>query len=132
MTLQHNGDEVTLIGIDDPAFTAESEETTRQTLEKALMGVNKANYKILLAHRPEVFTLYVESGIDLTFSNHVHGGQFRIPFIGGLYSPNQGFFTEYDAGVYHEGDSSMVLSRGLGNSVIPQRLLNRPELVELQ
>lgn len=134
VTLQHNGDKITLIGIDDPAFTAESEETTRQNLEKALMEVNESNYQILLAHRPEVFTLYAEAGIDLTFSGHVHGGQFRIPLIGGLYGPNQGFFPEYDAGVYHEGDSSMVLSRGLGNSVIPQRLLNRPELilVELQ
>ena len=49
--------------------------------------------------------------------------------MGGLIAPNQGFFPEYDAGVFTDGDCSMVVSRGLGASIIPLRIGNRPELV---
>ena len=67
--------------------------------------------------------------IDLTLSGHAHGGQFRLPFIGGLFAPGQGFFLEYDSGVFCEEGTQMVVSRGLGNSLFPLRLNNRPEIV---
>lgn len=66
--------------------------------------------------------------IDLVLSGHVHGGQFRLPFIGGIIAPDQGFFPQYDAGTYTEKETTMVVSRGLGNSIIPIRLNNRPEI----
>ena len=69
--------------------------------------------------------------MDLIFSGHAHGGQVRLPFIGGIVAPDQGFFPKYTAGVYKKGSSEMVVSRGLGNSVIPQRLFNRPEIAEV-
>ena len=62
-------------------------------------------------------------------SGHAHGGQFRLPFIGGLVAPNQGLFPKYDAGVYMESSTQMVVSRGIGNSIIPVRFNNRPEIV---
>jgi predicted MPP superfamily phosphohydrolase len=86
-------------------------------------------YTILLSHRPELFELYVESKADLVFSGHAHGGQFRIPFVGGLIAPNQGLFPKYDAGIYEEGNTTMVVSRGIGNSIVPFRINNRPEIV---
>ncbi|MBQ6857080.1 MAG: metallophosphoesterase, partial [Lachnospiraceae bacterium] len=58
-----------------------------------------------------------------------HGGQFRLPFLGGLIAPNQGLFPKYDAGIFTEGETSMVVSRGVGNSIMPIRLNNRPEVV---
>ena len=60
--------------------------------------------------------------------------QFRLPFIGGLVAPNQGLFPEYDAGIYTEGNTNMLVSRGIGNSILPFRINNRPEviLIELQ
>jgi predicted MPP superfamily phosphohydrolase len=84
---------------------------------------------LLLIHRPELFELYAEFGIDLALTGHVHGGQFRLPFMGGLYGPDQGFLPEYDAGLYTIGETSMVVSRGIGNSVFPIRFNNRPEIV---
>ena len=86
-------------------------------------------YTILLSHRPESFRLYVHCGADLVFSGHAHGGQVRIPFVGGLVAPHQGFFPEYDSGLYREGGTSMLVSRGLGNSIIPLRINNRPEII---
>jgi len=67
--------------------------------------------------------------VDLVFAGHAHGGQFRFPFLGGLFAPNQGLFPKYTSGVYTEADTSMVVSRGLSNSIIPVRVFNRPELV---
>ena len=86
-------------------------------------------YKILLSHQPEDFSDYVAGGYDLVLSGHAHGGQFRLPFIGGLYTPGEGWFPEYDAGVYTEGNTDMVVSRGIGNSRFPLRFNNRPEVL---
>jgi predicted MPP superfamily phosphohydrolase len=86
-------------------------------------------YTILLSHRPELFEVYAQHTVDLVFSGHAHGGQFRIPFVGGLIAPNQGLFPKYDAGIYEEGNTTMVVSRGIGNSIVPFRINNRPEIV---
>lgn len=91
-------------------------------------------YNILLSHHPEAFPNYVKGGYDLVFSGHAHGGQVRLPLIGGLYAPGQGILPEYDCGVYTEGQTDLVVSRGVGNSSFPIRFNNRPEviLVELK
>ena len=86
-------------------------------------------YTLLLSHRPELFDVYSGCGVDLVLAGHAHGGQFRLPLVGGLIAPNQGLFPRYDAGLYTSGSTSMVVSRGLGNSVIPLRFNNRPEVV---
>ena len=89
-------------------------------------------YTILICHCPEVFYTSLQNvRVDLGISGHAHGGQFRIPFIGGFVAPDQGFLPAYTEGVFHEKDTDLVISRGLGNSVIPIRLLNRPELVKV-
>lgn len=84
---------------------------------------------VLLSHRPELFELYVEEGISLAFTGHAHGGQIRLPGIGGLFAPHQGFFPKYTTGVYQKAGTAMIVSRGLGNSIFPIRFCNRPELV---
>ncbi len=122
---------IVLLGVGDPYFLPEDSgrdqimEDTIHTISKEVTGT----FKILLSHRPELIELYASQDIDLVFSGHAHGGQFRIPFIGGLYAPNQGFFPKYTNGVIVNKNTSMVVSRGLGNSVIPVRIFNRPELV---
>lgn len=88
-----------------------------------------AGYNILLSHHPEGFANYVLGGYDLVLSGHAHGGQVRLPFLGGLYAPGQGILPEYDAGIYSEGKTDMIVSRGVGNSSFPIRFNNRPEVI---
>lgn len=121
-TMERDGDSVTLLGLRDPDFGGDP----ARTLEKLTAG---EGYTILLSHRPELFELYVRSGVDLAFAGHAHGGQVRIPFVGGLIAPHQGWFPEYDSGLYEQGGTAMLVSRGVGNSIIPLRINNRPEIV---
>ena len=98
------------------------------TLSRLRLEGNQ-RFRILLAHEPQFFSTYAKSGVDLALSGHTHGGQFRIPLIGAVYCPDQGFFAKYQSGVYTEGDTTMYLSRGLGSSTIPFRAFCRGELV---
>lgn len=126
------GDEsITLIGIDDPSFQSED---AKEVTEKKLSELKRENdgYTILLSHRPDLFDVYAASGVDLVFTGHVHGGQFRLPFVGGLYGPNQGLFPTYDSGLYTKENTNMLVSRGLGNSSFPIRFNNRPEVVVVE
>ena len=130
--ITREGESITLMGIDDPSFQedylfGDSESVARQEIDN--LHSKSDGYTILLSHRPELFDLYAETGMDLVFSGHAHGGQFRLPFVGGLVAPNQGFFPEYDAGLFSEGSTTMIVSRGVGNSIIPIRFNNRPEIV---
>ena len=136
MQLEYNGEKVTLIGLSDPSFTLKGNMIGEvpamvDTKLRGLIG-DKDDYTILLSHRPELFETYVNCGVDLVLSGHAHGGQFRLPFIGGLVAPNQGLFPKYDAGLYTKGDTNMIVCRGLGNSIIPIRFNNRPEIVLLK
>ena len=128
ITLDRNGAYIQLAGIDDPAFRwGDDAESTARVLAEILP--ENSLYTIVLSHRPELFETYVDSEVDLVFSGHAHGGQFRLPFVGGLFAPKQGFFPEYDAGVYEIDNTAMIVSRGIGNSILPLRFNNRPEIV---
>ena len=130
--LVRNSDTITLLGVSDPAFYRDSLAGDSKTLMKTVLSQlqqDRDGYTVLLSHRPELFEVYADTGIDLVFSGHTHGGQFRLPFIGGLVAPDQGFFPEYDSGLFTEENTAMIISRGLGASVIPIRFYNRPEIV---
>lgn len=88
-------------------------------------------YRILLDHRPEHFADFVAAGYDLVLCGHAHGGQVRIPFLGGLFAPGQGILPKYDSGHYSQGQTDMIVSRGIGNSSFPIRFNNRPEVILL-
>ena len=131
------GETITLIGVNDPSYQTDylfgdSEMVMNTKLEDLHTGND--GFTLLLSHRPELFDTYVDQDVDLVLSGHAHGGQFRLPFIGGLVAPNQGLFPEYDAGIYTENNTNMLVSRGVGNSIFPFRINNRPEviLIELQ
>lgn len=133
VTLEKEGGEIFLAGMDDLTFFGSSviDEKTVGFTEKlnALAAEKGGRTGILLSHRPEIFEAYVQSGFDLVFTGHAHGGQIRLPFVGGILTPNQGFFPEYDAGLFEKENTSMIISRGLGNSLFPFRIGNRPEIV---
>lgn len=121
--LAHEGEYLTIIGMDDPAVSDSFGEDLLR-MQKAARG-----FTLLLSHRPERFDTYCAAGVHLALCGHAHGGQVRIPLIGGVIAPHQGFFPNYDSGVYTKGDTRMILSRGLGNSLCPLRVNNRPELI---
>ena len=128
--IEHGGERIRLAGIDDPSFIrtgGTAEERAAAELEQ--LGDGGGTFTVLLAHRPELVEVYAEYGAGLVLSGHAHGGQVRLPLLGGLYAPGQGLLPEYDSGLYSLGETQMVVSRGLGNSVAPLRVNNRPELV---
>ncbi len=117
-------------GIEDPLISnLADDEAVEASIKKAFENVPDDMFKVLLSHRPEQFKIYSEQGIDVTFSGHAHGGQFRIPGLGGLVSPGQGWLPKYTSGVHEKDGNRLVVSRGLGNSIIPVRLFNQPEIV---
>lgn len=119
-----------LIGLADPAIQQKESDTVYiEKNLKVVMQQSSTDFNILLSHRPELFSIYKTAKVDLVFSGHAHGGQIRLPFIGGLVSPNQGYLPKYTSGIYSQGATSMVVSRGLGNSIFPLRIFNPPELV---
>ena len=131
------GQTITLIGVNDPSFQTDylfGDSETVMNSKLTELHTDGEAFTILLSHRPELFDAYAEHDVDLVLSGHAHGGQFRLPFIGGVVAPNQGLFPEYDAGVYTDGNTNMLVSRGVGNSILPFRINNRPEviLIELQ
>ncbi len=118
---------ITLLGIQDPTFFDTKADYVHML--HFLRQSSVTDFNILLAHRPEKVALYQEAGMDLVFSGHAHGGQIRLPWIGALLAPHQKLFPPYTQGMYTRGVTRMVVSRGLGTTIIPLRLCNRPELV---
>ncbi|ADC51419.1 phosphohydrolase [Alkalihalophilus pseudofirmus OF4] len=125
---------IQILGVDDPAISPhEEKEVLTRGIEQALSNAPDENaFTILLSHRPEWLTFYAAYPIDLVFSGHAHGGQLRLPFIGGLVAPSQGMLPNYTDGTYTLNETTMIVNRGLGNSIIPLRLFNRPEMIEVK
>lgn len=122
---------VNILGIADPDFSIALAEDDETVIIGEIDGLSwdSDSFTLLLSHRPEVYESYKGRGIDLVLTGHAHGGQFRLPFIGGIVAPDQGFFPKYTAGSFTDGQVTMIISRGLGNSVIPLRVNNCPEIV---
>ncbi len=133
--IQLNGVTISLLGLADICFNPidnyeyPNSPFSFDEILRNLKTKSKNNFTILLSHRPELITLYAKENIDLVFSGHAHGGQIRLPFLGGIIAPDQGFFPQYTNGIHRLNSTSLVISRGLGNSLAPQRIFNRPELV---
>lgn len=122
-----------ICGVDDPEVTRyESTNISyRDEIYNSFIELkDKPQYKILLAHRPELIELYKENSFDLVLSGHAHGGQVRIPFIlNGLLAPNQGWFPKYAGGKYQHDSLIHIVSRGLSYNPRLPRIFNPPEVV---
>lgn len=127
-----NNESIIILGMKDPSFYPKeiSTDQTSYDLKETVDKIGNTNsFKLLLSHRPELFETYVENDVDLVLTGHAHGGQIRIPFIGGLIAPDQGLLPKYTGGIFTKNNTSMIVSRGIGNSILPFRINNRPELV---
>ena len=114
----------TLVGLLEPSGR-KAESLPRILEENAVEG-----FTLLMSHKPHFFDNYLQA--DLILSGHAHGGQVRLPWIGGLIAPGQGFFPQYTEGFYEKNGATMLVSRGCGNSHRFPRLFNRPELILLE
>ena len=127
--LGRGGGKIALAGVDDPNGYAD--QTTPAQLRARIEQEEPGLFTLLLAHRNDHFGVYVNAGYDLVLSGHGHGGIVRLPFVGGLLGTDRKLFATWDAGVYTLRDSTLFVSRGLGNNTVPYkgfRLFNRPEL----
>ena len=135
MPLARGEEEIALIGLDDPGFAAGEGWTLSEGLDQtqarlsALLAQAGDRFSLVLSHRPELLPAYADAGADLVLSGHAHGGQVRLPGIGGLFAPGQGILPRLTSGVYARGETRLVVSRGLGNSSFPLRVFNPPEIV---
>ena len=94
------------------------------------LGVpDPSSFHMIIAHNPDFFEAYAAWGADLVFAGHVHGGLMRLPILGGVIAPSMKLFPKYDGGEFHEGNATMILSRGLGTHTLPIRIFNPGELV---
>lgn len=124
-----------ICGIDDPDALVYVPNTLsyRKQLQNLSDTIVPENYNILLSHRPELFSEYQAYGFDLILSGHAHGGQWRLPYINGLFAPNQGLFPDYAGGLYTQNNTSLIVSRGLARTTTAlPRIFNRPELIVIE
>lgn len=124
---------VVVMGVSEPSKIAKVQKDLLGKIE--VRPDWRGQTRLLLAHRPELFEKYhveLSKAPDVVFSGHAHGGQIRIPGVGGLYAPGQGRLPKHTAGVWSLAtniEKKLVISRGLGPSHFPFRINNRPELV---
>ena len=133
VTLERNGDSLVLAGVDDPNGYAD--QKTPEELYGEIQREAGDLCTILLAHRNDRFDQYAAAGYDLVISGHAHGGIVRLPFTDGLLGTDRKLLPTWTAGVYTLGDSTLFVSRGLGNNTVPIhgfRLFNRPDLAVLE
>lgn len=127
--LERGGARIVLAGVDDPNGYAD--QTTPEELYARIEGDAPGLFTLLLAHRNDHFGQYAAAGYDFVMSGHGHGGIVRLPFVGGLLGTNRQLFPDWTAGLYALGDSTLFVSRGLGNNTVPFqgfRIFNRPEV----
>ncbi len=123
------GNSFVLHGIDNHFFETTLNYVTEKTHAYcSILDVDEEKYNILLAHQPERIDIYSQYNFDAVFSGHAHGGQVRI-FGKGIYAPDQGLFPEYTSGIYDYDGISLIISRGVGDSIMPIRVFNRHHII---
>lgn len=132
-TLKRGNSNINISGIKDPTslglFRFSDYIEQYSDILNSIRNKSHSEFNILLSHRPELIEYYEKEKFDLVFSGHAHGGQVRLPKIGGLYAPSQGILPVYTEGMHQLNHTTLVVSRGLGNSSIPLRIFNRPNLI---
>lgn len=135
--IEQNGEEINLYGswcnlrYYSARESGEKYDFTLDVMNKIMENteIEEEKYNILLAHNPNFIDAYVKWGADLTLSGHIHGGMIRIPYLGGVFSPDTVLFPKYSSGLYEVEGGELIVSRGLGRGVRGFRLFNKPEMI---
>lgn len=136
VTLTYREQEITLMGLmEKPGRRFLKGDVLRYI---SLTSAQIQQPKILLAHHPEAFLRYhedIQKSPDLVLAGHAHGGEIRIPGIGGIKARNQGYLPQCTEGIFHipgNPNKKMVVSKGIGQGEFPVRINNKPEVVSLE
>jgi predicted MPP superfamily phosphohydrolase len=132
--LQYNNSKLIITGlsISNDFYARGNKLKLEDEIQNKIGNSNNEGYQVLIAHNPIYFKEYIEWGADLIISGHMHGGIIRLPFVGGIISPQVKLFPKYDSGQHTLNDSHMVISRGLGSHSFMPRIFNPPELVQIK
>ena len=130
VTIQRGGESIVLAGVEDPNSWADLEPP--DAFLKKVRAEHPDDYIVLLGHRNYWMGKYPDLPVELILCGHAHGGIVRIPGVGGLLSTDRTLFPDYEAGMYDNGNYTMIVSRGLGNSISVPRLMNRPEILSIE
>ena len=106
----------------------EDMQTSVPNIDTALENTDSP--RILLTHTPDIY-FDVKEDVDLILAGHVHGGQVRFPFVGAIVCPSV-YNTKFSGGDYKETQNRMIVTRGLGTSILTVRFFNIPEIVVLE
>lgn len=131
-TYEINGEKILLSGLMLPCRYYDKRgkrHLEKQEIEQLVGKASKEQFQILLAHTPRYGDAYLDWGGDLILSGHYHGGMVRLPFLGGVISPDFRLFPKYCRGHFQKGESHFIVSAGLGEHTIPLRVLNPRELL---
>ncbi|MDD3165009.1 MAG: metallophosphoesterase family protein [Oscillospiraceae bacterium] len=124
--LRRGSERLVLAGLDDPNGPYDG-KTAAQLMAEIRADAPSAPV-VMLYHRNDRLAQWASLGTALVLCGHSHGGVVRVPGLGGLFGPGGRRFPAYDAGVYRQANTTMLVSRGLGNGGIVPRLGNPPEI----
>lgn len=130
--IQIKGQKVAVTGLELPYeyYLKRKQKTLEKRELTRLLGKPKKNcFQILLAHTPKYGKTYLEWGGDLILSGHYHGGMVRLPFLGGVISPDWRLFPRFCRGKFTQEGRYLIVGAGLGEHTVPLRIFNPRELV---
>ena len=137
--IEVNGNTIRIGGMYDYAFSQETGDIDQETMKSDVYNFltemkQTPSFQLMMAHRPDsfIFGKAYKWDFDLVVSGHYHGGQVILPYVGGLYAPELGWFPEVDYGHYKLKDMDMIVTRGISSSdeTFP-RFNNPPEIVSI-
>ena len=129
VVLERGGDKIVLAGVDDP--NGPYDMKTPEELVAEINAQQGDPYVLMLAHRNNFIDMWSDIGVDAVLCGHAHGGIVRLPFTDGLVAPGMEWFPTYTSGVYVQGGTELLVSRGIGNTRGTLRLLNNPQVVSV-
>lgn len=137
VTIEKDGSEIFLHGISDPGIRT-PEKLDSKIKDSISQLDRKDGYEILLFHRANKLHLFEDENFDLILSGHMHGGQMRLPYLGGIVAPKscfadskKMFFPDFSGGQYKFGKTDIIVNRGMGNPVPLPRFGNPTEIVSI-
>lgn len=116
-------------------YLAGVEDITTRNIDLVKALKNTKSPTILLTHSPDVFPFISQKGnspiasnVDLTLAGHTHGGQVVLPFVGPLVVPSD-YGKKYAQGLIEENGKRLLVTKGIGTSILPIRFNCLPEII---